>query len=128
MEPNSIGQDGFYLIHRMGLLVASVLLVAAVLELVRRGYLKERYALLWLFASCACLVLGLFPQLIIRFSNWFGFQYLTTVYVFSFLFLIAIVLAFSVAISKLSERSRTLAQELALLEERLRRLEKGTSK
>jgi len=123
MEPNSIGQEGFYLAHRLGLLVASVLLVAAVLELVRRGYLKERYALLWLVASGGCLLLGLFPQIIVRFSNWFGFQYLTTVYVLSFLFLIAIVLAFSVAISQLSERSRTLAQELALMEERLRRVE-----
>ncbi|MBI1318171.1 MAG: DUF2304 family protein [Candidatus Hydrogenedens sp.] len=124
MDANSIGQDGFYLVHRVGLLFASVLLVVAVLELVRRGYLKERYALLWLFASGACLLLGLFPQLIVYLSNTFGFQYLATVYVFSFLFLIAIVLAFSVVITQLSERSRTLAQELALLEQRLRLLEK----
>ena len=123
MEPNSIGQDGFYLMHRLGLLAAGLIFAAAVLELVRRGHLKERYALLWLIAAGGGLLLGLFPRIIVAFSNWFGFQYLTTVYVVSFLFLIAIVLAFSVAISKLSERSRTLAQELALVEERLRRLE-----
>jgi len=123
MDPNGIGQEGFYTIHRIGLLIASGLLVAVVLELVRRGYLKERYALLWLLVSGAGLLVGVFPRLIVLLSDWFEFQYLTTVYVFSFLFLVGVVLAFSIVISELSERSRTLAQELALVEQRLRKLE-----
>ena len=123
MEPNSIGQEGFYAFHRAGLLALSLVLVVAVLEMVRRGYLKERYALLWLVASGCGLVVGAFPQLIVHLSNWFGFQYLTTVYVLSFLFLMGIVLVFSIVISSLSEKSRNLAQELALLDERIRRLE-----
>jgi len=45
-------------------------------------------------------------------------------YGLSFLFLLGIVLGFSVIISRLSERNRKLAQELALLAHRVERLEK----
>lgn len=120
---NGMGQIGFYPAHRIGLFVASLLLALAVFELVRRGRLKERYALLWLGVSAAGLVVGVFPQLIVWFSLTFNFQYLTVVYAFSFLFLLAIVLTFSVIISRLTERNRDLAQEVALLNARVQRLE-----
>ena len=124
MEENGIGQVGFYVAHRFGLLGVSLLLVLFVLELVRRGHLKERYALLWLFVSGMGLLIGIFPSIIVKLSIWFGFQYLTVVYVFSITFLLGIVLTFSVVISRLSERNRDLAQEVALLDERMRQLEK----
>lgn len=123
MEENGIGQVGFYLAHRFGLLGVSILLVILVLELVRRGHLKERYALLWLFVSAMGLIVGIFPGIIVKLSLWFGFQYLTVVYVFSIVFLMGVVLAFTVIISRLSERNRDLAQEVALLDVRLRQLE-----
>ncbi len=116
-------QQGFYLAHRLGILGVNVALFLCVIELVRRGHLKERYALLWLAVSAAGVLLGLFPGSIVGLSNFFGFQYLTTVFVASFVFLIVIVLVFSVVLSRLSERNRSLTQELALLEERVRRLE-----
>ena len=123
MEENGIGQVGFYHAHRFGLLGVSILLVILVLELVRRGHLKERYALLWLFVSAMGLIVGIFPGIIVKLSLWFGFQYLTVVYVFSIVFLMGVVLAFTVIISRLSERNRDLAQEVALLDVRLRQLE-----
>lgn len=116
-------QHGFHLAHRLGILAVNLLLFAGVIELVRRGFLKERYALLWLAVSGAGLVLGVYPNSIVLASNLFGFQYLTTVFVLSFLFLMALLLAFSVILSRLSERHRALTQELALLEERVRRME-----
>lgn len=124
MDANAIGQVGFYQLHRVGLLLGALLLVAFVLELVRRGYLKERYALLWLAASCGGLLIGVFPSIITRLSVWLEFQYLTVVFVACFLFLLALVLAFTVIISRLSERNRELAQELALLENRITALER----
>jgi len=116
---------GFYLSHRIGLLLVSIIFMVTVLELVRRSHLKERYALLWLAAAACGLTVGLFPQSIVWFSQFFGFQYLTVFYVTSFLFLLLLVLAFTVVISKLSERNRELAQEVALLAHRVARLERG---
>lgn len=124
MDVNSIGQHGFYALHRIGLLALSLVLVISVLELVRRGHLKERYALLWLAVSGFGLLVGCFPSIIVRLSMILGFQYLTVVSFFAFMFLLLLVLAFTVVISRLSERSRRLAQEIALLNERLEKLEK----
>lgn len=115
---------GFYTSHRIALLVLSLLLMGCVLEMVRRSYLKEKYALLWLLVSVGVLLCGLFPSLIVRLSALFGFQYITLVFVFSFLFLLILVLAFSIVISRLSERTRELAQEVALLNHRLSHKEK----
>ncbi len=117
-------QQGFHLAHRIGIFGVNLVLFAGVIELVRRGFLKERYALLWMGVSAAGLLLGVFPNSIVLASDFFGFQYLTTVFVVSFLFMMLLVLAFSVVLSRLSERHRALTQELALLEQRVRSLEK----
>ena len=114
---------GFYWSHRVGLLLISLGFVVLVLELVRREHLKERYALLWLAAAACGLGVGLCPGVIAWTSSAFGFQYLTVFYVGSFLFLLLLVLAFTVVISKLSERNRSLAQEVALLARRVEQLE-----
>lgn len=115
---------GFYWSHRVGLLLVSLSFMVLVLELVRRAHLKERYALLWLAAAACGLGVGLFPSVITWTSAAFGFQYLTVFYVASFLFLLLLVLAFTVVISKLSERNRTLAQEIALLSRRIEAMER----
>jgi hypothetical protein len=123
MPEETVTQIGFQTAHRYGLLLLSVLLVAFVLELVRRGHLKERYALLWLFAAGCSLIIGLFPGIIVHLSNWLHFQFLTFFFVLSFLFLLLLVLTFTVIISRLSERNRDLAQEVALLNQRVGELE-----
>ncbi len=58
-----------------------------------------------------------------RLSHWLEFQYLTVFWTASFVFLLLIVLVFTVVISRLSERSRELAQEVALLNHRIDELE-----
>jgi hypothetical membrane protein len=109
--------------HRLGLFAASILLLAVVLELVRRGRLKERYALLWLAVSLTGLVVGVFPVLILVASRALHVQYVTLLFIVSFLFLLGLVLSFSVIISRLAERNRELAQEVALLAHQVRKLE-----
>lgn len=122
-DPAAAVQLGFFPAHRAGLFTISLALFLLVLELVRRGFLKERYALLWLGTSLFGLGVGLFPGIIVRLSELLNFQFLTVFYTFSFLFLLGLVLAFTVVISRLSERCRDLAQELALLQHRLETIE-----
>jgi len=109
--------------HRVAISILSVVLFALILELVRRDYLKERYALLWLGTSAIGLVIGVLPGLIGQFALIFHFQMITILFVISFFYVLGIVLGFSVIISKLTERNRRLAQEVALLGNRLERLE-----
>ncbi len=113
--------------HRIALTVLSVALFALVIELVRREYLKERYALLWLGTSAVGLIIGIFPGLIVRFADVVHFQLITTLFVVSFLYVLGIVLGFTVIISKLAERNRRLAQDVALLAHRVQRIEENRS-
>ncbi len=117
-------QLGIQWIHRLGIFGLSLILIAVVLELVRRGLLKERYALLWMATAAGSFVVGLFPVIIEGLAELFHFQYLTVLFSMYFAFTLALVLAFSVVISRLAERNRALAQELALLGHTVERLEK----
>ena len=111
--------------HRIAITILSVVLFALVIELVRREFLKERYALLWLATAGIGLVVGVFPALIARFAAVVHFQMVTTLFVVSFLYVLGIVLGFTVIISKLAERNRRLAQEVALLAHRVQRIEEN---
>jgi hypothetical protein len=111
--------------HRIALGALSLVLFALVMELVRREYLKERYALLWLATSGVGLVVGIFPGVIVWFAETFHFQMITTLFVVSFLYVLGIVLSFTVIISRLSERNRRLAQDVALLAHRVQRMEEN---
>jgi len=55
-------------------------------------------------------------------SRVFHLQRLTVLFALSFLFLLGLVLAFTVVISRLTERNRDLAQEVALLGHELQKL------
>jgi len=121
METTS--QFGFTMFHRVGLMVLSLLLLILILELVRRRRFKERYALLWLATAGCGVIVGLFPGIIVWLSKVMHVQFLTVFFVLALLFLLGLVLSFSVVISSLSEQNRELAQELALLANRLKETE-----
>jgi hypothetical protein len=87
-----------------------------VIELIRRGRLKERYSLVWLFACVFLLVLSLSRETLEFFSHLAGIYYAPSfLFLVAFLFLLMITLHFSVVISGLSEKNKKLAQELSLL-------------
>ena len=113
--------------HRVALGLLSVVLFGLIFELVRREHLKERYALLWLATSVVGLVIGIFPGTIVWFAETFHFQMITTLFSVSFLYVLGIVLSFTVIISRLSEHNRRLAQEVALLAHRVQRMEENRS-
>ena len=102
----------------------SILLLVFVFELIRRGRLKEEYALLWLLSGVVILIFSIFPNLLGIMSRTMGMYYLTALFVVSFLFLLLIVLHFSTVLSGLSERNKDLTQELSILEFRFKQLDK----
>jgi len=116
-------QTGFTTPHRVALLALSVLLLAVILELVRRGRFKERYALLWLASALFGLMVGVFPGIIVWIARILHVQFLTVVFGLAFVFFLGLILSFCVVISQLSEQNRELAQELALLANRVKTIE-----
>ena len=104
--------------------VATLALFIVLLELVRRRRLLERYAVLWLFSAVVLLGLGLWRGLLRSVATALGIYYPpSALFVVAFGFVLVLLLHFSIAVSRLAEQSKVLAQRVALLEERQRRLE-----
>lgn len=109
------------LVQILSIVVSSIILLFVV-ELIRRGVFKERYALLWLFASVALLTFSIWRRLLDSAAKFFGFYYSPSfLFLLGFGFLLLITLHFSVTVSKLSEKNKRLAQELSILKEEFAR-------
>lgn len=101
--------------------VASILLLAVILELIRSRRLQERYALLWLFTAIVLLALSLWRGGLNTIAGWVGVETYPPAVLFAIagLFILAVLLHYSTVISRLAEQNKVLAQRLALLEGRL---------
>ncbi len=105
--------------------VASVGLLAIVLELIRSRRLRERYALLWLLAGTVLLVFSIWRDGINTIAGWVGIRTYPPAVLFAIaaLFFFAVLLHYATVISRLSDQNTLLAQRLALLESRIGELE-----
>lgn len=98
-----------------------VVLIAAlpalfVLRLVRRRALRAKYSLLWLAVGAVLMVTAVFPGLVDHAAEAIGISYPPAVYLMiAIVFLLIVVMHFSWELSRLEERTRTLAEEIALL-------------
>lgn len=100
--------------------VGSGSVLVAVVELIRRGRLKEKYSLLWLFAGAVLLFLSISRDLLNSLSRMLGVFYPPSLlFLLAFLFLLLITLHFSVVVSGLHEKNKQLAQEVALLRQEI---------
>lgn len=108
-------------------IVASAGLLLVILELVRQRRLLERYALLWLFSAAALVGLALWQGGLERLAATVGIAYPpNALFLVAFGFVLVLLLHFSIAVSRLADQSKVLAQRVALLEERQQREEDGT--
>jgi hypothetical protein len=110
------------------MLMGGVSAFAITLHWVRRRELREKYAVAWVSLASLLLLVGLFPGLIMWFAESAHLSYpaavlfiaLTLIYLFSF--------TVSVSLSHQYRRNVRLTQEVAILEERVRQLEKTIRK
>jgi hypothetical protein len=101
--------------------LASFALVVVVLELIRSGRLRERYALLWLVTGLVLTALSAWRGGLNTIAGWLGVETYPPAVLFAVgvLFVLAVLLHYSTVISRLSDQNTILAQRLALLESRI---------
>jgi hypothetical protein len=106
-------------------IVGAAGLLLFVLELVRRRALMERYALLWILSSLVILGLAVFDDALAVMARQLGIVSAPNALFFvAVAFILLLLLHFSAAMSRLSDQSKVLAQHQAILEQRLRELER----
>ncbi len=105
-------------------IAASAGLLLGILELVRQRRLLERYALLWLFSALVLLALAVWKDFLATIASVIGIIYPpNALFLIAFGFVMVLLLHFSLAVSRLADQSKLLAQRIAILEERQRRAE-----
>ena len=101
-------------------IAACGLLLLVVLELVRRKAFLERYALLWLLSATVLLGLSVWKGALQALADLLNIAYPpNALFLVAFGFVLVLLLHFSLAVSRLSDQSKVLAQRLALVEQRL---------
>ena len=105
------------------LLAVAVYFILLYLLLKKRS-LHLKYTLLWIFSGVLMLALAVFPRLLDWFAALIGI-YEPTNALFSLIFFCVIIILMSLTaiVSKQNERTKRLAQTIALLEKRVRELE-----
>ena len=105
-------------------IVTAVLILFVVIELLRRGRLRERHAVWWLFAGILGLIIGIFPDVLGWVSELLGVEVpINLAFFVSIAILFLAYLQQSTEVTELEARSRTLIESHALLELRVRELE-----
>lgn len=105
--------------------VGSIFFLLFILEAVRRQRLKEAYSLLWLIMGTAFLVIGSWHQGLGVISNIIGIYYApATLFLILIVTILLILIQFSIVLSKRAEQIKDLTQELALLSQKVEKLQK----
>ena len=103
--------------------IASAILLFVIFELIRRRRLREKYAILWLVTGVVLLVLSLWRSGLDTIAGFADVSYAPGIlFAFGSLFVLVLLVHYATVISKLADQNLALAQRLAMLEERLKRV------
>lgn len=110
--------------YLLGIVGALLILVVAV-ELLRRGKLRERHTFWWLIAGTLSLVIAVFPSILDALAALLGVDVpVNLVFFVGIVVLFLVCIQQSTELTRSEERTRTLAERVALLEDRLRDVER----
>lgn len=97
-------------------ILGSILSLFFIIELIRRRKIKEEYSLLWLLLVSSFFIFSISTTVFEQFSKLIGISYApAALLLFLVLGSFAILIHFSVVITKLTEKNKNLVQELSIL-------------
>jgi len=97
-------------------LIGSVVIIAVLFEMLRRQTLREKYAVLWFLIAVVCLAIAVFPRLLFSAARLLGVEVPSNLLFFgASMVLMILTLQHSYELGRLEEKTRTLAEDLAIL-------------
>lgn len=110
---------------RIVLILGVLLYLGVIFLLLKKKKLTVQFSIIWLLSGAVLLLFALFPYIVLVLGDIFRvINPVNFVFIVLFVFVLFILLSLSSAISVFSNKMKRMAQEQALLEERIRSLEK----
>ncbi len=108
------------------LIILAVTFVCFVLLITKKQKLAYKFTLMWLMFSFAILIIALFPQIIMAISKWIHIETpVNALFLMILGAMILIIFFITIGYSKHNEKLTRLIQANAILENRIRQLEKS---
>lgn len=101
-----------------------VLYFIIIFVLLKKKRFELRYSLLWLLAGLVMLLLVIFPNLLMKATALLGIEVASNgLFAACIFFIVVILISLTTVISGFANKIKGLTQQIALLEERIRKLE-----
>jgi len=112
-------------VFRVILLVGVLFYLLLIMILMRKGRMSLKYSLMWFGTGIVLLIVAIFPQIVSWLADLFGiYSEVNVVFFLGVCFILVIILSLTSIVSGLCDRLRSLTQTQAMLEKRVRDLEK----
>lgn len=109
---------------RIVLICALIIYFMIVLVFLKNKTLELRYTLLWLLAGVVLAILVAWPELLRKCVGLIGIQSnMNGLFIMAFAFVIMIMMSLTAIVSKQTNRIRTLVQEIAIMDKKIRELQ-----
>ena len=96
--------------------IGSVITLVVLFEMLRRHQLREKYAVFWVIVAVLAIIVAIFPRVLFWAAEVTGVEVPSNLLFFlASIVLLVVSIQHSYELGRLEERTRTLAEELALL-------------
>jgi len=114
--------NNFFL--QIAFIFGSIFFFALIIFFLKKNALSLKYSLIWMFSAVAMIIISIFPDIIWIPLDFLGFEVFSNA-IFSLIigFIIIIALSLTSIVSKQATKIKQLAQVIALMEKRIRKLE-----
>mgnify|MGYP001270400047 FL=1 len=111
---------------RISLLAGIALYFILIVYFLKKKALSLKYTLLWFASGFMMLLLVIFPNILYKVADFLGFvSPVNALFAVVIFFMLCILMSITSIVSKLNSKNKSVAQQLALLEKRVRELEKS---
>ena len=107
-------------------IAVSLLLFLFIMYLIRSQRLKEEYSLLWIFFSLVFILFSFWRNALDYISEFLGVAYPpAALFMILLMAVFLILIEFSIILSRLADKNKSLAQEIGLIKHALENIEQG---
>lgn len=97
-------------------LILSVAVILFLISLMRKRRLREKYAVIWMLLALVIVIVGAFPELVMRLTKLVGVDLPSNLaFAVAIVVLLIVCIQLSTEVTSIEQKTRTLVEEVALL-------------